>query len=103
MPTLQHSHSGIRALSLTFFAATSLMFSSAHAQNGDRKGETQAPPPPEWNIPEAPPLTVEQAQRSFKLAEGFRIELVAAAPLVAAPVNAVFDAEGRLWVVEMRG
>ncbi len=34
---------------------------------------------------------------------GFRIEPVAAEPLVASPVSACYDADGRLYVVEMRG
>jgi putative membrane-bound dehydrogenase-like protein len=41
------------------------------------------------------------AIKTFKLAPGYRIELVAAEPLVASPVDLAFDEEGRLWVVEM--
>ena len=50
-----------------------------------------------------PPLSPEEALRSFKVASGFRIELVAAEPLVDTPVAVAFDADGRLWVVEMPG
>ncbi len=37
----------------------------------------------------------------FQVADGFRIELVASEPMVAAPVAMTFDEDGRLWVVEM--
>lgn len=37
----------------------------------------------------------------FRIAEGFKIELVACEPMVRAPVAMSFDEDGRLWVVEM--
>ena len=40
--------------------------------------------------------------KSFKLQPGFRIEIVAADPLVHDPVAMKFDEDGRIWVVEMR-
>ena len=43
------------------------------------------------------------AIRSFELAPGIAIELVAAEPLVASPVAMTWDNEGRLFVVENRG
>ena len=54
-------------------------------------------------IPPSPPLNREQALESFRTAPGFRIECVAAEPLVVDPVQFEFDADGRIWVVEMRG
>src|SRR3990170_4220616 len=77
---------------------------SLSAQMGDQRdrgGVVQKPPPPEWNLP-APALTPEQALQTFRLPPGFRIELVASEPLVNDPVALDFDADGRLWVVEMR-
>ncbi len=77
-----------------------------HAQNGDakdRSGEKQIDPIPAEKIPPSPVLSGEDALKSFKLAPGFRIELVAAEPLVQEPVAMVFDPDGRLWVVEMTG
>ncbi len=73
----------------------------ADAQKGDRPGEHQAPPSPDLVIPPAPVLSPEEALKSFTLAPGFRLEVVAAEPLVQDPVAAVFDPDGRLWVVEM--
>jgi mono/diheme cytochrome c family protein/glucose/arabinose dehydrogenase len=54
-------------------------------------------------IPPSPPLSAEEALRSFKVAPGYRIELVAEAPLVRHPTVLQFAPDGRLWVVEMTG
>lgn len=54
-------------------------------------------------LPRFEPLDPDEAAESFEIAEGFRIELVAAEPLVVDPVAFCFDHEGRLIVVEMRG
>ena len=48
-----------------------------------------------------PPYSPEQAIETFRLAEGFRIELAAAEPDVQDPVAIAFDPDGRLFVVEM--
>lgn len=60
------------------------------------------PPPKEWKIPPAPVLDPEAAMKTFKLEKGFRLELVAAEPMVEDPVALTFDPQGRMWVVEMR-
>ena len=44
------------------------------------------------------PLTPEDEQKSFRLPEGFRIELYAAEPEIQKPMNLAFDARGRLWM-----
>ena len=49
-----------------------------------------------------PPKSPEEALESFRLRPGFKVELVAAEPLVIDPVAFEWDARGRLWVVEMR-
>lgn len=54
-------------------------------------------------VPPAPVLSVEQALKSFSIADGFVIEPVAAEPLVEKPVALTFDEDGNMWVVEMRG
>jgi mono/diheme cytochrome c family protein/glucose/arabinose dehydrogenase len=77
--------------------------SPAFAQAGDRKGEEQPPLPPELALPAPPPLSPEDERSTFALESGLRIEIVAAEPLVHDPVQAVFDCDGALWVVEMGG
>lgn len=71
-------------------------------QNGDVKGEEQPPLREEWRVPAPKPLSPEEALQSFRLAPGLKVELVAAEPLVVAPVCATFDELGQLWVCEMR-
>lgn len=51
----------------------------------------------------SPPLSPADQQKTFQLAPGLRIELVASEPMVQDPVAMAFDEDGRLWVVEMRG
>ena len=51
----------------------------------------------------SPARTPAQEQATFQLEPGLQIQLVAAEPMVQDPVAMTFDADGRLWVVEMRG
>lgn len=80
-----------------------LVVASGFAQSGDRRGEAQPPLPASIKVPPAPILRPEQEAATFKLAPGFRAELVAADPLIADPIALQFGPDGRLWVVEMRG
>ena len=75
----------------------------ARAQNGDHTNEVQREVVARELIPPAPVRSPEEEARTFALAPGFRVELVAAEPLVTAPVAVQFDHRGRLWVVEMNG
>lgn len=45
-------------------------------------------------------LTPEQQLKTFKLPPGFEIQLVAAEPGIAKPMNIAFDDRGRLWVTD---
>lgn len=51
-------------------------------------------------LPWIPPKTPAEALKSFRLRPGFRIELVAAEPLLTNPVAIDFDENGRMFVVE---
>ena len=90
-------------LTISVALAMVLPFGLANAQRGDRKGETQVARIPKELIPSAPPLSPDEAVKKFKLRPGFRVELFASEPMIESPVAAQFDAQGRLWVVEMRG
>jgi putative membrane-bound dehydrogenase-like protein len=48
-----------------------------------------------------PPKSPAAELKSFQVAPGFRIELVAAEPLVQSPVACDWDEDGRLYVVEL--
>lgn len=48
-------------------------------------------------------LSPEEGLQSYKVADGFKIELVAAEPLIADPVAMEIDENGIVYVVEMHG
>ncbi len=54
-------------------------------------------------LPRLKPTEPGDTAATFKLHEGFRLDPVAVEPLVGSPVSACYDADGRLYVVEMRG
>ncbi|MEM7509772.1 MAG: c-type cytochrome [Bacteroidota bacterium] len=71
---------------------------------GDRENdESQIILPASLNIPSAESLQAEQSLSTFQLPSGFIAELVAAEPLIQAPIEIEFDEKGRLWVLEMYG
>jgi hypothetical protein len=47
------------------------------------------------------PLSPEDSAKKWHVREGYRIELVAAEPVVLDPVAFDWDEQGRLWVIEM--
>ncbi|MEY2880275.1 MAG: hypothetical protein RLZZ15_2655 [Verrucomicrobiota bacterium] len=96
-PRLRASRRRVSVALLVFAAAV-----RAFAQLGDKKNdEPQRPPNAELALPPAKVFSPEEARRAFVLPPGFRIELVAAEPLVRDPVMMTFDARGRLWVAEL--
>jgi glucose/arabinose dehydrogenase len=74
---------------------------SAFALNKGNAGPTEVTL--KHHLPAPAPLTPEQALKTFRLPPGYRIELVAAEPLIETPVSISFDDQGRMYVVEMRG
>ncbi|HJQ81045.1 MAG TPA: PVC-type heme-binding CxxCH protein [Lacipirellulaceae bacterium] len=64
--------------------------------------EPGSPTASEFELPRVPPKSPQEALAAFEVSDGFRIELVAAEPLVVDPVAMAFDERGRLYVVEMR-
>jgi len=52
-------------------------------------------------LPKFPPVAAQDALNTFQLRKGFRLELVAAEPLVTDPIALAFDEDGRLFAVEM--
>ncbi len=64
--------------------------------------KTMAANPFAENVRPTEALTPELEQKSFHLPPGFEIQLVAAEPDIAKPMNLAFDATGRLWVTTSR-
>lgn len=54
-------------------------------------------------VPPAPVRTPDEESRTFKLAPGYRIELVASEPAVQCPIFFEFDPDGRIWCIEYQG
>jgi putative membrane-bound dehydrogenase-like protein len=54
-------------------------------------------------LPRIPPVEPRDAPGTFRVHAGFRLEPVAVEPIVTDPVSVCYDADGRLYVVEMRG
>jgi mono/diheme cytochrome c family protein len=76
------------------------------AQTGILKSLANKPwPAPVWtDEPEvAPVLSPADALKTFTMPPGYHLELVAAEPLIKDPILMEFDADGRLWVMEMPG
>jgi putative membrane-bound dehydrogenase-like protein len=61
-----------------------------------------APSPTPTKIETTPPLSPEESLQALHVRPGFKVELVAAEPLVVDPVAFDWGPDGRLWIVEMR-
>jgi len=72
------------------------------AQRGDRGNKNQPEVWRDMDVPPAPRLSPEEQLKTFRIAPEFEIQLVASEPMVETPVVLNWDADGRLWVVEMR-
>src|SRR4051794_38898411 len=72
---------------------------------GDRTGpavpEQKPTAPRPEPLPRTPPKEPAEALRSFRTLHGFRMDLLAAEPIVTDPVAGAYDEDGRLYVVEM--
>ncbi|MEP6918878.1 MAG: hypothetical protein ABJC89_24775, partial [Acidobacteriota bacterium] len=53
--------------------------------------------------PDAPALPVAEALKTFAMPPGYHLEVVASEPLIQDPIAIDWDADGRLWAVEMPG
>jgi len=82
---------------------TGLMFVMGLAfSTGAHRAPGQDLPDLSGELPRIAPSAPAEALRKFHVMDGFRIELVAAEPMVVDPVAIAFDADGRLYAVEMR-
>ena len=57
----------------------------------------------EKDMKRLPAVELADVRESIEVENGFQLEIVAAEPLVADPVDACFDANGQMYVAEMRG
>ncbi|MDR3635328.1 MAG: dehydrogenase, partial [Isosphaeraceae bacterium] len=83
----------IRPTMLSFVGLALLLGTAARGADDDLAKE----------LPRIPPKDGKAALESFQIHKGFHLEPVATEPLVTDPVSVCYDADGRLYVVEMRG
>ncbi len=74
-----------------------------------QEGDVLANRPELWQVPGGRPdtdwafgLDAREAAERMGVAEGFRVDLIAAEPDIVQPIAMCFDARGRIWVVEGR-
>ncbi len=84
----------LRSISLSILM---LLLTCHYLSAQDERVVTQA------DMPRIPHTEPQDALATFKIADGFELELVAAEPLVSDPVSACFDERGRMFVAEMHG
>jgi putative membrane-bound dehydrogenase-like protein len=65
-------------------------------------GASAAEPSAIPQLPRIPPKSPDEAAKTFRVLDGFRMELLAAEPFVASPVAMTYDENGRAFVCEMR-
>jgi glucose/arabinose dehydrogenase len=92
---------------LRFITFLSYLFvgSLGIAQQGDKANEKDIISSlnwKKWSPDVVPVFTAEESLAQFKVAPGFKVELVAAEPMVKDPVFVDWDDEGRMWVGELR-
>ena len=87
------------------FASLLLCLFIFHAQRGDGK-ETKDPMSSlnwkKWSPDPVPVFSAKESLAKFKVAPGFKVELVASEPIVKDPVFVDWDDQGRMWVGELR-
>jgi mono/diheme cytochrome c family protein/glucose/arabinose dehydrogenase len=89
-------------MSIVRLLTAALFVGLAHGYQGP--AGTSVWPPAVQGVPEvSPPLSPEEALKTFRMPPGYRIELVASEPLIQEPVAIDWDTAGRLWAVEMPG
>ncbi len=94
----------MRVIVFRILVATAIVGTVAMATTRGQQATKHAWPPGVAAVePTSPPRTPDEESVTFRLAPGFRIELVASEPLVQDPVAIDWAPDGRLWVVEMPG
>ncbi|MCO5236281.1 MAG: HEAT repeat domain-containing protein [Chitinophagaceae bacterium] len=90
----------MRKFSLALVASVLVVALACNSVNND-VAEKPAIRPPVLSDPSPLPLSPEESIKKIHLPEGYRLELVAAEPMVQEPVAIEWDADGNLYVAEM--
>jgi len=95
---LKYRHLHTMAFAVVFCVIPRLALAKDNAVEGDSVERDYSD-----ELPHIPATESEDVLSTFEVHPGFRMELVAAEPLVRDPIAMAFDEQGRLFVVEMRG
>ena len=95
---------GFSSNSLIFFIVTFLTSSPTHLSFAAEQDPRMVAPPNavSGKLPSAAPITARDAAKTFRVLDGFHMDLLAGEPLVASPVAMTYDENGRAYVCEMR-
>jgi len=99
MFSMKGSTYSIKAISVLFFIAAGVVQGCKNGTTVNQKPDSLAI---RRSIAETPVIDANEAIKKMHIAGGFEVKLVAAEPLVTAPVAMSFDEKGRIWVVEMQ-
>ncbi len=85
-----------------------MSFLSVNLNAQDNAGDNPEAPiepstPAEWfgeGVRPTDARTPEEERNGFHLPQGFEIDLIAAEPQIAKPLNMAFDAQGRIWLTQ---
>ena len=97
-----HNMSILKTAYIFLFSLFSL---SVFSQQGDKANEKDIISSlnwKKWSPDVVPVFSAEESLKQFKVAPGFKVELVASEPMVKDPVFVDWDDDGRLWVGELR-
>jgi putative membrane-bound dehydrogenase-like protein len=89
---------------LIFGAAVLLTSPVTHVSLAAEQDPRMVPPANavSGKLPGIAPTAARDASKTFRVLDGFRMDLLAAEPLVASPVAMTYDESGRAYVCEMR-
>ena len=91
----------LRPLVIIGFVAATLADTSA--VQSPSPGTASWPPALQQVSDESPAPSPEEEMKTFFLPPGYRVELVASEPMVEDPILIDWDANGRMWVIELIG
>lgn len=85
----------------SFMAVCVLLMVTQGCKQTEKKNDKADSLAMRQSIPPSPVLSPEESLKKIHVENGFTVKLVAAEPLVTAPIALNFDEKGRIWVVEM--
>src|SRR5687768_3667922 len=91
----------IYSLRLLIIVCTVLWMTGQSCKQSEEKKEGTDSLAIRESITSSPVISPEESIHKMHLEEGFAVKLVAAEPLITAPVAIMFDKNGRIWVVQM--